>query len=231
MAMPMWPADLCVATYTIGVGMGLELFADGRVFPAGHGERVLETLQRLCDLSHPDALEWNPPTVLDRMRDGVVHYSPILFGYSNYSRPTTSGDRVLFGNIPTASGRPIGTTLGGAGIAISTACANPAEAMAYAAWITSAEVQTGLYFETGGQPGRLEAWIDDGVNAASGDFFRRTLATMDGAYVRPRISGYQAFQKQASTIVVDCMTGRASVAATLDDLDELWQSVERAAAA
>ena len=92
-------------------------------------------------------------------------------------------------------------------------------------------MQTGLYFETGGQPGRLEAWIDDGVNAASGDFFRRTLATMDGAYVRPRISGYQAFQKQASTIVVDCMTGRASVAATLDDLDELWQSVERAAAA
>ena len=35
MAVPMWPADLCVATYTIGNGMGLELFADGRVFPAG----------------------------------------------------------------------------------------------------------------------------------------------------------------------------------------------------
>ena len=230
MTVPMWPADLCVATYTIGKGMGLEIFTEGRVFPPGHGERVLEILQRLCDLSHPEALMWNPPTVLDRMRDDVVHYSPILFGYSNYSRPTTSGDRVLFGDIPTASGRPIGTTLGGAGIAISSACAHPAEAMAYAAWITSAEVQTGLYFETGGQPGRLEAWTDDGVNAASGDFFRRTLATMEGAYVRPRIRGYQAFQKQASNIVVDHVTGRASVAATLDDLDELWQSVERAAA-
>jgi multiple sugar transport system substrate-binding protein len=230
MTVPMWPADLCVATYTIGKGMGLELFADGRVFPAGRGELVLEVLQRLCDLSHPDALAWNPPTVLDRMRDGVVHYCPILFGYSNYSRPTAPGDRVLFGDIPTAFGRPIGTTLGGAGIAISTTCANPAEAMAYAAWITSADVQTGLYFEAGGQPGRLEAWIDDGVNAASGDFFRRTLATMEDAYVRPRIRGYQAFQKQASTMVVDHLTGRASTAATLDDLDELWQSVERAAA-
>jgi multiple sugar transport system substrate-binding protein len=230
MAVPMWPADLCVATYTIGKGMGLELFADGRVFPSGYGERVLEILRRLCDLSHPDALMWNPPTVLDRMRAGVVHYSPILFGYSNYSRLTTSGDRVLFGDIPTATGRPIGTTLGGAGIAISSACAHPAEAMTYAAWITSAEVQAGLYFETGGQPGRLEAWIDDGVNAASSDFFRRTLATMEGAYVRPRIRGYQAFQKQASNIVVDHVTGRASVAATISDLDELWQSVERAAA-
>jgi multiple sugar transport system substrate-binding protein len=102
--------------------------------------------------------------------------------------------------------------------------------MAYAAWVTSAEVQAGLYFEAGGQPGRLEAWIDDGVNAASSDFFRRTLATMEGAYVRPRIRGYQAFQKQASTIVVDHVTGRASAVATLGDLDELWQSVERAAA-
>jgi multiple sugar transport system substrate-binding protein len=230
MAVPVWPADLCVATYTIGKGMGLELFADGRVFPSGQGERVLEILRRLCDLSHPDALMWNPPTVLDRMRDGVIHYSPILFGYSNYSRLTTSGDRVLFGDIPTATGRPIGTTLGGAGIAISSACAHPAEAMAYAAWITSAEVQSGLYFETGGQPGRLEAWIDDGVNAASSDFFRRTLATMESAYVRPRIRGYQSFQKQASNIVVDHVMGRASVAATLEDLDALWQSVERAAA-
>jgi multiple sugar transport system substrate-binding protein len=230
MTVPMWPADLCVATYTIGKGMDLELFADGRVFPAGRGERVLEVLRRLCDLSHPDALTWNPPIVLDRMRDGVVHYCPILFGYSNYSRSTAPGDRVLFGDIPTATGRPIGTTLGGAGIAISTTCANPAEAMAYAAWITSAHVQTRLYFEAGGQPGRLEAWTDDGVNAASGDFFRRTIATMEGAYVRPRIRGYQAFQKQASTIVVDHVTGRASAAATLDDLDELWQSVERAAA-
>jgi multiple sugar transport system substrate-binding protein len=230
MTLPMWPADLCCATYTIGKGMGIDLFVDGRVFPAGHGERVLETLQRLCDLSHPDAWGWNPPTVLDRMRDGAVHYCPILFGYSNYSRSDTAGDRVFFGDMPTATGRPIGTTLGGAGIAISSACAHPAEAMAYATWITSAEVQTGLYFEAGGQPGRLEAWIDDGVNAASGDFFRRTLATMENAYVRPRIRGYQAFQKDASTIVVDCMTGKTSVATSLADLDELWESVERAAA-
>ena len=163
------------------------------------------------------------------MRDGVVHYCPILFGYSNYSRLTAPGHRVQFGDIPTATGRPTGTTLGGAGIAISASCAHPAEAMAYATWITSAEVQTGPYVATGGQPGRLEAWVDDAVNAACGGFFRRTLTTMEGAWVRPRIRGYQAFQKQASTIVADYVTGVTAVAATLDDLDELWRSVERAA--
>jgi multiple sugar transport system substrate-binding protein len=229
MSLPMWPADLCVSTYTIGRGMGLELFVDGHVFPPGSGEGVLATLKRLCDLSHPEALAWNPPTVLDRMRDGLVHYCPILFGYSNYSRPDTSGDRVLFGDIPSATGRPTGTTLGGAGIAISSACAHPEAAMAYATWITSAAVQTGLYFESGGQPGRREAWLDPDVNAASGDFFRRTLATLDGAWVRPRIRGYQAFQRDGSTIVRDFVTGAASATATLDDLDELWRSVVRAA--
>jgi multiple sugar transport system substrate-binding protein len=230
MTVPMWPADLCVATYTIGKGMGLDLFVDGRVFPPGRGELVLAVLKRLCDLSHPDALTWNPPTVLDGMRDGVVHYCPILFGYSNYSRPSAPGDRVYFGDIPTASGTPAGSTLGGAGIAISTGCAHPSEAMAYASWVTGAEVQTGVYFQSGGQPGRRESWLDDSVNRESGDFFRRTLSTMDGAWVRPRIRGYQAFQKAASTIVVDHVTGATSATATLDDLDALWQSIERAAA-
>jgi multiple sugar transport system substrate-binding protein len=102
--------------------------------------------------------------------------------------------------------------------------------MAYATWITSAPVQTNLYFEAGGQPGRAEAWVDDGVNARSGDFFRRTLATMEGAWVRPRIQGYQRFQGSASAIVADWVTGGASAGATLDDLDELWRSTERAAA-
>jgi multiple sugar transport system substrate-binding protein len=230
MTVPMWPADLCVATYTIGKGMGLDLFVDGRVFPPDAGEQVLAILKRLGDLSHPDALRWNPPTVLDRMREGVVHYCPILFGYSNYSRSSAPGDRVYFGDIPTASGTPIGSTLGGAGIAISSKCAHPSEAMAYASWVTSADVQTGLYFRSGGQPGRRESWLDESVNAESGNFFRRTLATMDGAFVRPRIRGYQAFQKAASEIVVAHVTGATSATATLDELDELWQSIERAAA-
>jgi multiple sugar transport system substrate-binding protein len=230
MAVPMHPADLVCASYSIGKGMGLDLFVDGRVFPLGQGEVVLELVKRLCDLSHPDAVSWNPPTVLDRMRDGDAHYCPILFGYSNYARPTAEGARVLFGDIPTASGTPTGSTLGGAGIAISTTCAQPDEALAYSLWVTSAAVQLGLYFQAGGQPGRREAWVDEDVNAASGDFFRRTLATMTGAWVRPRIRGYQAFQKAASDLVAACVTGPATVAATVDDLDELWRSIERAAA-
>jgi multiple sugar transport system substrate-binding protein len=230
MAVPMHPADLVCASCSIGKGMGLDLFADGRVFPPGQGEVVLELLKRLCDLSHPDAVSWNPPTVLDQMRDGVAQYCPILFGYSNYSRPSVEGARVLFGDIPTVSGTPTGSTLGGAGIAVSTACDHPAEALAYALWVTTAAVQKGLYFQAGGQPGRREAWVDDDVNAASGAFFKRTLPTLTGAWVRPRIRGYQAFQKAASDLVAACVIGPATIAATLSDLDELWRSVERAAA-
>ena len=63
--------------------------------PAGpRRARSWRLLKRLCDASHPDALTWNPPTLLDQMRDGVVHYCPMLFGYSNYSRSDAPGDRV-----------------------------------------------------------------------------------------------------------------------------------------
>ena len=223
LAMPMWPADLVVAAYSIANGLGVGLFVDDEVLPRPSGVLVLGLLKRLCDLSHPDALTWNPPTLLDRMRDDVVHYAPILFGYSNYSRPTTQGDRIAFGNIPTGSGNPVGSTLGGAGIAISTACAQPAAAADYATWITSAEVQTGEYVRSGGQPGRYEAWTSDEVNAASGDFFRRTLATLEGAWVRPRRAGYQVFQKEASVVMRDYITGALTAESTMRALDELWR--------
>lgn len=223
MAVPMWPADLVVASYTIARGMGVDLFVDDEVIPHASGATVLELLKRLCDVSYPGALTWNPPAVLDHIRDDVVHYAPILFGYSNYSRTTATGDRVLFGNIPTADGVPDGTCLGGAGVAISSTCAEPSAAAAYATWITSAEVQTGPYVRAGGQPGRLESWTDDVVNAESGDFFRRTLPTLEGAWVRPRVPGYQMFQKQASAVMVDYVTGASSVPLTLGALDDLWR--------
>jgi multiple sugar transport system substrate-binding protein len=226
MAIPMWPADLVVATYSIANGLGLDLFVGDQIVPRSSGAVAIELLKRLCDLSHPDALAWNPPAVLDHMRDDVVHYAPILFGYSNYSRSTTVGDRVVFGNIPTSNGVPAGSCLGGAGIAISTSCADPAAATAYASWITSADVQTGMYFRAGGQPGRSEAWTDDAVNAQSANFFRRTLPTLERAWVRPRIAGYQMFQKQASGVMVDYVTGTSTAGATLDALGELWRQTK-----
>jgi hypothetical protein len=36
------------------------------------------------------------------------------------------------------------------------------------------DVQRGIYFAAGGQPGHRVAWLDEGVNAASSDFFRDT---------------------------------------------------------
>jgi multiple sugar transport system substrate-binding protein len=226
MAMPMWPADLVVATYSIANGLGVDLFVGDEVLPHSPGTVAIELLKRLCDLSHPDALTWNPPAVLDHMRDDVVQYSPMLFGYSNYSRSTKAGDRVVFGNIPTGHGRPTGSCLGGAGIAISMSCAQPEAAMAYASWVTSADVQRGTYVRAGGQPGRREAWTDPDVNEESADFFRRTLPTLEAAWVRPRIAGYQQFQKHASAVMVDYVTGTLSATATLDALDELWQQTK-----
>jgi multiple sugar transport system substrate-binding protein len=62
-------------------------------------------------------------------------------------------------------------------------------------------VQSGIYFEAGGQPGHRTAWVDVEVNRQSGGFFEKTLRTLDEAYVRPRFDGYLHFQEAAGLIV------------------------------
>ena len=65
-------------------------------------------------------------------------------------------------------------------------------------WIAGAEVQRGPYAAAGGQPGHAAAWEDDAVNAATGDFYKNTRATLEAGWLRPRHDGYMAFQDEAS---------------------------------
>ena len=188
-------------------------------------------MERLRDLSHPDALGWDPPTLLDRMQEDIVHYSPMLFGYSNYARAVPGRATLRFGDLPTITGEPVGSTLGGAGIAISSACAAPEAAADYAAWITSAAVQAGEYFRAGGQPGRIEAWVDSAIDREAGGFFQGTLATLQGSWVRPRVAGYQRFQTAACSALRQFIEGQRTGPATIGLLNDMWADLRRSAGA
>ena len=232
MAVPLVATDLIPSFYAIANAHGVPLFGTrDRVVDVEAAKPVLALMERLRDLSHPDAMSWDPPTLLDRMQDGIVHYSPMLFGYSNYSRAAPGREAMRFGDLPTISGDPAGSTLGGAGIAISSACAAPAAAADYAAWITSAPVQAGEYFRAGGQPGRIEAWVDPAVDREAGGFFQGTLATLDGAWVRPRVAGYQRFQTAACSLMREFIEGQRTGPATIRVLNDMWADVHRAGGA
>ncbi len=230
-AVPLVPTDLVPSFYAIANAHHVPLFASlDRVAAVEDARPVLDLMARLRDLSHPDALGWNPPTLLDRMLEGMVHYSPMLFGYSNYARATLGAGALRFGDLPTVSGDARGSCLGGAGIAVSASSAAPGIAAAYAAWLTSAEVQAGEYVRAGGQPGRIEAWTDPDTDRACGGFFSGTLATLQGAWVRPRVAGYQAFQIDACRVLRVFIEGLETADGTMDRLNDLWRDLRTGAA-
>jgi multiple sugar transport system substrate-binding protein len=58
---------------------------------------------------------------------------------------------------------------------------------------------------SGGQPGHGAAWESPEANALTGDFFTSTRATMNQAFMRPRVPGHRAFQPRAGELIHACL--------------------------
>src|SRR3546814_2711890 len=59
--------------------------------------------------------------------------------------------------------------------------------LAHLRWLMSDDAQRGFIPAHDGQPSRRAAWHDPAVNARWGNFYRNTAATLEAAYVRPRL--------------------------------------------
>jgi multiple sugar transport system substrate-binding protein len=120
-------------------------------------------------------------------------------------------------------GRRCRTTLGGAGLAISSRCAERQAALDYALFVADPVCQRTLYFESGGQPGHRSAWSDEHVNALCRGHFRNTLAALDRAFLRPRYPGYIYFQDRAGAPIRDYLRKGGDARAVLADLNALYR--------
>lgn len=227
-ALPLIPVDAYCAFCSVCAALGEGPFGSpARTVERAVGREALGMLRALRDVAHPESLHRNPPRLLDLMATtDEIAYVPILFGYSNYARPGFRPHLIRFGPVPTTGGGPPrGGILGGAGIAVSAATANPAAAAAYAAHVASPAVQRGVYFAAGGQPGHRAAWLDGGINAAASGFFRDTLETLDNAYLRPRYDGYLAVQEGGGEAIHRWLVeDDPAPAPLLDDLDALYRA-------
>ena len=218
---PLMHVDCFPTFFSLCASYGEQAFTTGAfAISRPIGYRVLDTMRMLMDVGHPEAIRWNPPQILDHMSTtDEIAYSPLLFGYSNYARPGYRNHLIRFAPVPSING----AILGGAGLAISASCQHPAVAADYAAFVTSAAVQRGIYFDEGGQPGHRGAWLDARVNAAANDFFRDTLPTLDGAAMRPRYAGWIAVQDRACEILHRFLTEGGASDAVLDQLDDAYR--------
>jgi multiple sugar transport system substrate-binding protein len=174
--------------------------------------------QRCLTLDPIGVLEWMGRTA------NAPAYCPFGYGYTNYSRDGFCRFPLIFADAPGVGNRGAkGTVIGGTGIAISTQCEHIDVAVEYAFWITGAECQTGLFFESGGQPANAVAWDADSTNNACRNFFRNTRETLETSWVRPRYDGYMGFQDRGGTILHACLRGEKTISRTLDALDKAYR--------
>jgi multiple sugar transport system substrate-binding protein len=210
----LWPAkpvDAWSSLCTLAANRGTPVNARPGEFLSGEeAAPVLDLMHRLAERVPDWCLRANPIEVAEALAGTGEErwaYAPLLYGYTNYSRAGFRPHRLRYVDIPAGPRGVAGSQLGGAGLAVSARARDVDAARAYAVWVAGPEVQSGVYYDAGGQPGYGASWDDDRLNADSWDFFRGTRRTLEGAWVRPRTAGFIEFQDTVSPWVTATLLG------------------------
>ena len=227
-ALPMRAPHALMCLYTLTAQLGAPGKVDGPdLFERDTAARACEHLRELLRHIDTRCFDEDPIAVYERMalEAADIDCVPLIYGYVNYAWQDFRPARIAFADMPVfEGGAPLGSALGGTGIAVSARGAHQDEAQAFALWVAGRDAQCGPFAHAGGQPGHAAAWEDDGVNAAADDFYRATRATLEGAWVRPRHDGYMPFQDTASVRLIRGLREQEPAAAIVDDLNRLFRA-------
>lgn len=227
--MPGIPIDTLMNFYMLCATQGEPPFVDDEWSVSDNMSlQALEQLRELASLCPREIFDWNPIAVYEALsrRDDFV-YCPFAYGYSNYSRAGYSDKVLIFDDMVDIHGRGrCQTTLGGTGLAISSRCQAREVARDYAMFTASAEIQSTLFFESGGQPGHRGAWVDEEVNRRSNSYFLNTLPALDRAYLRPRFPGYLHFQDHAGAPIRQYLMEGGDPRRLLNELKGLFKQAK-----
>ena len=190
------------------------------------GEFALGFLRGLLPLLDHRSLDCNPIQIYDLMSESDdILYCPLAFGYTNYGRADYAKNLLSFTDVPAQyeNAPSAGAILGGTGYAISHKCQHIDIACEYGKFVASPQAQSGLFVESGGQPGHRSAWLGESANALCNQFFRDTLQTHDNAYLRPRYHGFMDFQENAWYMTHACLKGELEILDCLDRMNALYR--------
>ena len=225
---PLRPPHSLMVFFTLAANLGTPcaVTGPGALIDVAAGRRVLGLMRALFAAIDPACLAMDPIDVSERMADAssTVAVAPLTYGYVSYARDGFRDRRLAFADIPAAGENgPVGSTIGGTGIAVSARSAHPHEAIDFAYWLASPATQRGPYAAAGGQPGHAAAWEDGAVNAPVGGFHANTRATLDGGFVRPRHDGYMKFQHEASQRINQALQVGGSDDGVIADLNSAFR--------
>jgi multiple sugar transport system substrate-binding protein len=226
-AIPMRPPHSLMTFYTLAAHAGSPCHTEAApLIERAAGAAVIERLREFAACVDPACLTMDPIDVFERLApaDSPIDCAPLIYGYVPYARDGFRARRIAFADMPVDEGRPpVGSALGGTGVAVSARTAHPEAALDFAHFVASGEVQRGLYARAGGQPGHAAAWEDEAVNRDAHDFYRATRATLEGAWVRPRHAGYMPFQHAASAAINEALANGSPAGAVVDQLNRLFE--------
>ena len=219
------PIDLLMAFYLFCQAVGEEPFVGtDEVISENTGLESLDLMRELASYCPKSIFDWNPIAVAEAMTTtNDFFYCPFAYGYSNYSRKGYANHTLTYSNLVSFQGKPLISTLGGTGLAISAQTSQSDWAIQFAQWVCSKLVQRTLYYETGGQPGHRAAWEDTVVNHHCNDFFQNTLSTLDQAFVRPRYNGYLHFQDLAGDPIRHYLMNGGDARQVLETVNTLYR--------
>lgn len=224
-AVPAIPIDLLMNFYTFCLAHNVTPFqSEEEIVDAKTGKQVIETMKELYALVDKKMFGCNPISVAELMSSTDDYwYCPFAYCYSNYSRNGYASKLLHYADVVSFSNNKLQTTIGGTGLAVSAFSKNKQEAVDFAAWVVSGNVQRSLYVQNGGQPGHLSAWKDAEANRLTHDFFTAVLPVMENGFIRPRYNGYLHFQDHAGTPLQQCLMENRNAAATLNEMNKFYR--------
>jgi multiple sugar transport system substrate-binding protein len=225
--MPAFSADLFLNFMGLSVSRGSAVAANSeQLVDHEIGAHCLEQLSELAALMPEEIYYMNPIAMYEQMSsEDSFAYCPFAYTYSNYSRNGFGTRHIRFSNpVAVEESLPMRTVLGGTGIAISAECNETALALDYSLFVAGRLCQTTLYGICGGQPARRSAWRDPLLNQITDDFFLRTAASIETAYVRPRYPGYVALQERAGELIAEYCKHLQNAREVIEQIDALYRS-------
>jgi multiple sugar transport system substrate-binding protein len=225
--MPGFSADLFLNFMGLCVSRGSAVGAsEEQLVEHETGAHCLEQLCELAALMPDDIYRLNPIALYERMSsEDSFAYCPFAYTYSNYSRKGFGAKHIRFSD-PVALDEhlPMRTVLGGTGIAISTKCDQIVLAVEYSLFVAGRSCQSTLYGICGGQPASRSAWRDPLLNQLTDNFFTRTVASIERAFVRPQYPGYVNLQEHAGEAITEYCKRRGDTHSLLEQIDALYRS-------
>lgn len=225
-AVPAIAIDILMNFYMFCIAHGEEPFSNEQeVISLETGILALRTMKELYTLLDQKMFGFNPIAVAEEMtRTDFYWYCPFAYPYSNYSRSGYAKNLLSYGGLVYFKHTDrLHSTIGGTGIAVSAFSKNIPVAVKFAQEIVSAECQSTLYVQHGGQPGHRSAWVNESANNLCNNFFSNVLPAMEQGYMRPRYNGYLHFQDHAGHYIRQYLLEGGKEELILKELNDLYK--------